>query len=112
MSVIKVTVPGLSVQVGARSTARGEATPHSASVDSGRGAPPKCNVDTYAEVGWFRLPKISKDISTEKPRKKLKKSRAGEARKFLDSVVRNFVHSHVQNAVRTQTTKHESDHVE
>ena len=27
---------------------------------------PKCNVDTYAEVGWFRPPKISKDMSTGK----------------------------------------------
>ena len=31
---------------------------------------PKCNVDTYAEVGWFRPPKISKDMSTGKPIKR------------------------------------------
>ena len=29
-----------------------------------------CNVDTYAEVGWFRRLKISKDMSTEKPIKR------------------------------------------
>ena len=31
---------------------------------------PKCNVDTYAEVGWFQPPKISKDMSTGKPIKR------------------------------------------
>ena len=76
-----------------------------------RGGAPKCNVDTYAEVGWFRLPKISKDISTEKPRKNLKRAAPARLGNFWTAVVHNFVHSHVQNAVRTQTTKHESDHV-
>lgn len=39
-------------------------------VRSEREDPPKCNVDTYDEVGWFRPPKISKDMSTEKPIKR------------------------------------------
>ena len=31
----------------------------------GREVPPKCNVDTYDEVGWFQPPKTSKDMSTD-----------------------------------------------
>ena len=53
----------------------GVATPGSERSVAGGGGrpsrdPPKCNVDTYDEVGWFRPPKISKDMSTEKPIKK------------------------------------------
>ena len=53
----------------------GVATPGSERSVAGGGGrpsrdPPKCNVDTYDEVGWFRPPKISKDMSTEKPIKR------------------------------------------
>ena len=47
-----------------------------------REGPQKCNVDTYAVVGWFRPPKISKDISSEKP---IKEPRRRGEEIFLDS---------------------------
>ena len=47
-----------------------------------RGGAPKCNADTYDEVGWFRPPKISKDISSEKP---IKEPRRRGEEFFLDS---------------------------
>ena len=53
-----------------------------------REVPPKCNVDTYDEVGWFQPPKTSKDMSTEKPIKRALRNRGEEIFRHYNPLAR------------------------